>query len=52
MDGDNNTTSTTELVYAHNSDIQIDQEQMYILLNKATNEFRELQGKKKVITNR
>ncbi len=47
MDGDNNTTSTTELVYAHNSDIQIDQEQMYILLNKATNEFRELQGKKK-----
>lgn len=47
MDGDNNTTATTELVYAHNSDIQIDQEQMYILLNKATNEFRELQGKKK-----
>ena len=47
MDGDNNTTSTTELVYAHNSDIQIDQEQMYFLLNKATNEFRELQGKKK-----
>ena len=47
MDGDHNTTSTTELVYAHNSDIQIDQEQMYFLLNKATNEFRELQGKKK-----
>jgi hypothetical protein len=47
MDGDNNTTATTELVYAHNSDIQIDQEQMYILLNKATNEFREIQGKKK-----
>jgi len=47
MDGDNNTTATTELVYAHNSDIQIDQEQMYFLLNKATNEFRELQGKKK-----
>lgn len=47
MDGDNTTTSTTELVYAHNSDIQIDQEQMYFLLNKATNEFRELQGKKK-----
>lgn len=47
MDGDNNTTATTELVYAHNSDIQIDQEQMYFLLNKATNEFREFQGKKK-----
>ena len=47
MDGDNNTTATTEFVYAHNSDIQIEQEQMYFLLNKATNEFRELQGKKK-----
>ena len=47
MDVDNNTTSTTKFVYAHNSDIQIDQEQMYFLLNKATNEFRELQGKKK-----
>ncbi len=47
MDGDNNTTSTTELVYAHNSDIQIDQEQMYFLLNKSTNKFREFQGKKK-----
>lgn len=48
MDGyDNNTTTTTKLVYAHNIDTQIDHEQMYILLNKATNEFRELQGKKK-----
>ena len=43
---DNNTTSTTKLVYAHNGDIQIDQAQMYFLLNKATNEFRVLQGKK------
>ena len=47
MDGDYNTTATTELIYVQNSDIQIDQEQMYLLLNKATNKFRELQGKKK-----
>jgi len=43
----NSTTTTAELVYAHTKDVQIDQEQMYILIYKATNEFLELQGKKK-----
>lgn len=47
MVGDNNTTSKTELEYVHNNDIQINREQTYFLLNKATNEFRELQGNKK-----
>ncbi len=45
--GNNNTTTTSELVYAQNGDTQIDQKQVYFLLNKATQEFRELQGKKK-----
>ncbi len=46
MDGDNITTSITELKYDQ-IEIQIDQERIYFLLIKATNEFRELQGKKK-----
>jgi len=46
MDGDNTTTSITELEYDHIK-IRIDQERIYFLLNKTTNEFRELQGKKK-----
>jgi hypothetical protein len=45
MGRDTNTSAITKFKYTH-SDIQIDEEQMYFLLNKATNEFRELQGKK------
>jgi hypothetical protein len=40
------TTSTTELVYDYR-DIQFDQEQIYLLLNKTNNEVRELKGRKK-----
>jgi hypothetical protein len=45
------TSSSTELVYVRKDDIQIDQDQTYFLLNKATNEFSEFQGKKKELKN-
>jgi len=48
MERDVKTSSSTTVELVHdNVDIQIDQKQMYFLLNKTTNEFRELQGKKK-----
>ena len=46
IDGDNNTTTITELVYDP-KEIKVDQEHIYFLLEKTTNEFREFQGKKK-----
>ena len=45
------TSSSTELVYVHRDDIQIDQDQTYFLLNKTTNESIEFQGKKKELKN-
>ena len=45
LEDDEKTTSTTKLVYEHGDGIKIDQDQMYYLLNKGTQEFREIQGK-------
>lgn len=45
------TSAQTELVYVPRDNTQIDQDQTYFLLNKATNEFSEFQGKKKELKN-
>lgn len=46
-DHDTNTSAITKFKYAPEDEVQIDQEQMYFLLNKAANEIIEFQGKKK-----
>ena len=51
MDRDTNTAAITKFEYSRDGDIQIDQEQMYFLLKKATNDIIEFQGKKKELKN-
>lgn len=50
MDRDNRTSAISEFKYSPD-EIQIDQNQMYFLLNKDTNEVVEFQGKKKELKN-
>ncbi|GJM29668.1 MAG: hypothetical protein DHS20C17_23030 [Cyclobacteriaceae bacterium] len=47
IDSDNRTSSIAEIKYTGDSDVRIALEQKYLLLNKDTNELREVLGKKK-----
>ena len=51
VDRDINTAAIEKFEYSKNDDVQIDQEQVYFLLNKVTKEITEFQGKKKELKN-
>ncbi len=45
--GDNNTTTSVKLKYVEDTDIQVNQEQTFILFDKSTKKLREIPEKKK-----
>ncbi len=49
MDGEVRTSSATKLVYDRINDVQIQQERSHFLLDKSSNELRQLEGKRKAL---